>query len=116
MLRILIDQDFDHDILRGIVRRLPKLDYATAFESGLSELEDKKLLLWASQNKRILLTHDRRTMPTHFVKLLEQDNNLSGVFIVPRRMPIAQAIDELEIIITCSEQEEWQNLIKILPL
>jgi hypothetical protein len=116
MLRILIDQDFDHDILRGLIRRLPKLDYATAFESGLSELDDKKLLLWAARNNRILLTHDRRTMPGHFAALFEQGQNLSGVFIVPRRMPIAQSINELEIMITCSEQEEWQNLIKILPL
>jgi uncharacterized protein with PIN domain len=116
MLRILIDQDFDHDILRGLVRRLHMLDFITAYESGLSELEDEKLLLWASSNNRILFTHDRKTMPGHFVKLFEKGEKLSGVIIVPRRLPIAQSISELEIIITCSEQDEWQNLIKILPL
>lgn len=116
MLRILIDQDFDHDILRGLVRRLSKLDYTTAFESGLDKIEDQKLLLWAAANNRILLTHDRKTMPKHFVELFEKGESLAGVIIVPRRLPIGQAINELEIIITCSEQAEWQNLIKILPL
>lgn len=36
MLKILIDQDFDHDILRGLIRRLPKVDFVTDFDVGLS--------------------------------------------------------------------------------
>jgi len=116
MLRILIDQDFDHDILRGLIRRLPKLDFETAFEVNLSEAEDRELLLWATANQHILLTHDRKTMPKHFATLLERDEMLTGVFVVPRRLPIGQAIDELEIMISCSTMQEWQNIIKILPL
>ena len=116
MLRILIDQDFDHDILRGLIRRLSELNFETAFNAGLSEVEDQELILWATTNRRILLTHDRKTMPGHFATLLEQNKTLTGVIIIPRRLPIAQAIDELEIIISCSMAEEWENVIKILPL
>jgi len=36
MLRVLLDQDFNHKILSGMVRRLPALDYLTALEIGLS--------------------------------------------------------------------------------
>lgn len=116
MFKILIDQDFDHDILRGLIRRLPKLDFMTAFDGGLSETEDPQLLLWASANNRILFTHDLKTMPGHFTELLENGTTLAGVFVVPRRLPIGRAIDELEMIIVCSESEEWRNLINILPL
>lgn len=116
MLKILIDQDFDHDILRGLVRRLPALDYITAFEIGLNEVEDQELLLWAAANERILFTHDRKTMPRHFASLFDRGEKLAGVFVVPRRMSVGQTIAELEIIISCSEAAEWQNLIKILPL
>ncbi len=116
MLKLVIDQDFDHDILRGVLRRLPELDFVTALEAGLSETEDQQLLLWASANKRILLTHDRKTMPKRFAALLDKGSNLTGVFIVPRRLPIGHEIDELEIIISCSHNEEWQNIVKILPL
>lgn len=116
MLKILVDQDFDHDILRGVLRRLPELDFITAFEAGLSEIEDAHLLLWASADQRILLTHDRKTMPTHYAALLEKGEDLAGVFIVPRRLAIGQAIEELEMMIACSENEEWQNIVKILPL
>ncbi len=116
MLKILIDQDVDHDILRGLIRRLPQLDYVTALEVGLSQVEDSELILWATANKCILLTQDRKTMPKHFASLFEQGETLTGVFVIPRRLPIGQAIDELEIMITCSKAEEWQNIIKILPL
>ncbi|MBA3784270.1 MAG: DUF5615 family PIN-like protein [Acidobacteria bacterium] len=116
MLKLVIDQDFDHDILRGVLRRLPELDFVTALEAGLSETEDQQLLLWASANKRILLTHDRKTVPKHFAALLDKGSDLTGVFIVPRRLPIGQAIDGLEMMIVCSEIEEWRNIVKILPL
>lgn len=116
MLDILIDQDFDHDILRGLIRRIPQLNYVTAHEEGLSEVKDNELLIWASRNNRNLLTHDRKTMPRHFGSLLGKDVDLAGIFIVPRRLPISQAINELEIIISCSYFEEWKNIIKILPL
>lgn len=116
MLEVFIDQDFDHDILRGLVRRLPGLNYVTAFEAGLSEVKDPDILIWVSENRKILLTHDRKTMPTHFAYLLEKGMELAGIFIVPRRLAIAQAINELEIMISCSEYEEWRNIIKILPL
>jgi len=55
-------------------------------------------------------------MPKRFAALLDKSSDLTGVFIVPRRLPIGQAIDELEIIISYSHNEEWQNIVKILPL
>lgn len=116
MLKLLIDQDFDHDILRGLIRRLPEIDYVTALQIGLNEVGDTELLLWASENKRVLLTHDRKTMPKHFASLLDKGLELAGVCVVPRRLSIGQAINELEIIIACSSADEWQNIIKILPL
>ena len=116
MLKVLIDQDFDHDILRGIVRRIPLLDFVTAFELGLSETLDPELLKQASLQKRILLTQDRKTMPRHVADLINSGEKISGVIIVPRQMSIGQAIDELEIMILCSEPPEWENIVKQLPL
>ncbi len=70
MLRLLIDQDLDHDILRGLIRRIPQLDAVTAFEIGMSEATDTQLLIWAAHEGRIIVTHDRQTMPTHAADLM----------------------------------------------
>ncbi len=41
---------------------------------------------------------------------------MSGVFVVHDRMSIRQAIEELLLIESCSEQEEWAGLVIYLPL
>jgi len=116
MLRLLVDQDFDHDILRGLRERVSELDAVTAHQLGLSRAPDPDLLLIAVQHEqRIIITHDRRTMPGH-ADLMEAGYNIAGVIIVPRDRPIGQIIYELEIIVSCSEAHEWQNRIEFLPM
>lgn len=116
MLRLLVDQNLDHDIVRGLIRRIPQLDAVMAFDIGMSEASDLELLTWAAQAGRIILTHDRKTMPTQAADLLSHGEHAAGVVIVPRRMPMRHVIDELEMIITCSENEEWVDVIRYLPL
>lgn len=47
MLKLLLDQDFDHDIIRGLGKRIPELDYTTAYALGLSGAPDPDLLIAA---------------------------------------------------------------------
>jgi hypothetical protein len=115
VLRLLIDQDLDQDILRGLIRRIPQLDAMTAFEIGMSEASDPELLTWAAQAGRIIITHDRTTMPIHAAELMDEGENIAGLFVVLRRLPLHQVIDDLELMITCSENGEWLNVIRYLP-
>jgi Domain of unknown function (DUF5615) len=115
MLRLLIDQDIDHDILRGLLRRIPQLDAVTALEIGMGEATDPELLIRAAHEGRIIVTHDRKTMPTHAADLMSAGENIAGVFVVPRSMPLHQVIEDLELMITCSENDEWINVIRYLP-
>ena len=116
MLRVLLDQNFDHRILYGLLRRIPELDYLTAYEAGWNELDDPDLLIRAASEQRVLFTHDLRTMPRHIVDVMASGHDVAGVFIVPRNLPFDQAINELEIIATCSNEAEWINTYRILPL
>lgn len=116
MLRLLIDQDLDHVILRGLLLRVPNADVITAHQADLSDVSDLDLLAWAAEQKRIVVTHDRRTMPFHATARLARGEGVAGVIIVSRRLPVSQVIDDLEIIITCSDMGEWENIIKHLPL
>ena len=116
MLRLLIDQDFDPDIPRGLVRRIPALDAFTAHEVGLSTVSDPELLEWAAETGRILITHDRKTMPVHAADRIAAGEKLSGVIVVPRRLPISRAIDDLEVTVVCSLEKEFENLVRCLPL
>jgi hypothetical protein len=115
MLRSLIDQDVDHDIVRGVIRRIPQVDVVTAFEIGMSKATDTELLTWASQEGRVIITHDRTTMPIHAADLMSKGENIAGLFVVLRSLPLHQVIEDLELMITCSENDEWVNVIRYLP-
>ena len=116
MLRLLIDQDLDHVILRGLSLRVPNLDVVTAHEVGLSNASDPDLLAWAAEQERIIVPHDRRTMPYHATSRIARAEKVAGIIVVSRQLPISQVINELEIIVSCSDMSEWENIVKHLPL
>jgi hypothetical protein len=116
MLRLLIDQDLDHVILRGLLLRVPNLDVITAHQAGLSNASDPELLAWAAKQERIIVTHDRRTMPYHATSRIARAERVAGIIVVSRQLPLGQVINELEIIVSCSDMGEWENIVKYLPL
>jgi hypothetical protein len=69
----------------------------------------------AAQQERILVSHDRKTMPMEFAHFITHHQS-SGVIIVSRKLPIEVVIDELVLIWAASQGEEWINRIAKLPL
>jgi len=57
-MRLLSDENFNGAILRGLIRRLPKLDVVRVQDVGLRQTDDATILEWAANEDRILLTHD----------------------------------------------------------
>lgn len=82
----------------------------------MRELDDPAILDWAANNERILLTHDRATMPDFAYNRLLKEQPMSGIFLINDRMPIRQAIDELYLLNTCSQKDEWKGIVLYLPL
>jgi predicted nuclease of predicted toxin-antitoxin system len=83
---------------------------------GLQGVGDPTILAWAANNERILLTHDRATMPDFAYERLVTEEPMTGLFVINDRMTIRQAIDELLLLINCSKQSEWKGIVLYLPL
>ena len=64
MLRLAADENFNHDIVRGIIRRNAQIDIVQVQTAGLAGADDPTVLEWAAQAGRVLLTHDAATIPT----------------------------------------------------
>src|SRR4051794_1841451 len=110
MLRIFIDQDFDHDILRGLRLRLPELDAITALQARLDRKSDPEILEWAASQRRVIVTHDRNTMTGYAYDRIRMGEAVTGLFVVPRDMPVGKVIADLETLIACSFDGEWNQL------
>lgn len=116
MLRLASDENFNGDIVRGLMRRQPSLDLVRLQDIGPEGLDDPAVLAWAAANNRILLTHDRATMPDFAYSRVIAGQPMPGVFIVNDYLPVRQAIDELLLLDKCSEQTEWAGVVLYLPL
>jgi hypothetical protein len=54
-------------------------------------------------------------MPKHFAEFIESHDS-AGVILVPQHLPVAAAVDDLLLIWTVTEAEEWINRICYLPI
>ncbi len=116
MIKILADQNFNASIMHGLKERIPELDCVATYEIGLQKYTDDKLLDWAAEENRIILTHDAKTFPAFAFEKVEQGKKMCGVVVVPTKMPIRQAIDDLELIILGRFEHEWENNVTRIPL
>ena len=116
MLRLLSDENFNGDILRGLFLRQPDLDLLRVQDVGLTQIDDPTILAWAAENDRIILTHDRATMPDFAYQRLVKKEVMTGLFVINDRTSVRRIIDELLVVINCSEQAEWQGIVLYLPL
>jgi predicted nuclease of predicted toxin-antitoxin system len=116
MLRILVDENFNHRILRGVERLIPDLDYIIVQESDLERSTDPVLIAWAAEHQRVIVTHDINTITKYANDRLRSGEPMAGVVIVPEDMSIGFAVEELATLIACSEPEEIENQVKFIPI
>ena len=114
-VRYQADADLNQEIVTGVLRREPTIDFQTAFAAGLEGVKDLEVLAIAAQQERILVSHDRKTMPSEFAEFITSAQS-SGVIIVSRKLPIEVIIEELLLIWAASSADEWVNRIAKLPL
>lgn len=109
------DNDLNEDILRAAKRLQPGMDFQRAPELNLhTGIPDPEVLRLCAEENRILVTHDRHTMPDHFIEFIQQQDS-PGVFIVSRKLSIGKAAEWLAPYWGASETEEHQNQIIDIP-
>ena len=115
-MRLAADQNFDERILRALVERVPDLDVVRVRQVGLARAPDPRVLQWAATEGRILLTHDSSTMQAFAYERVRLGLPMPGVVEVPSEMPIGRAVEELELLVACSREGEWEGQVVYLPL
>ncbi|HVF29285.1 MAG TPA: DUF5615 family PIN-like protein [Pyrinomonadaceae bacterium] len=114
-IRFQADADLKQSIVTAARRREPGLDFQLAGAAQLEGLPDPEVLTAAARDGRVLVSHDKRTLPQHFAEFVQLQPS-PGVIIVPQRILIATAVEELLLIWHASTPEEWIDRIAHLPL
>ena len=116
MLRLAADENFNRDIVRGILARRPDLDLVLVQETQLAGADDPTILGWAAQQGRILLTHDVSTMTRHAYDRVRAGLPMPGVLEVGHKVAVSEAIEDILLFAECSLDGEWEGQVRYLPL
>ena len=115
MLSLVADENFSHRVLRGVKRRIKSLDMLVAQKVGISGVNDPALLAWAAEQQRIVLTHDRQTLPKHAYERVRAGLRMPGVIVVSDTLPVGVAINLVTLYIECGRAEDFENQVVFLP-
>ena len=113
--RFLADADFNQKIILGLLQREPTINFQTASQGHVIGRPDLEVLAIAARENRILISHDRGTMPAHFTRFTATQSS-PGLILVAQEIDIGTAIEDLLLIWAASTLEEWRDKIGFVPL
>jgi hypothetical protein len=116
VLQLAADENFNNDIVRGLLRRKPDLDLVRIQDASLSGASDSRILEWTAREGRILLTHDASSLTRYAFERVRAGLAMPGVFQVGRDVQIRVAIEDILLLAECSREGEWEGQIRYLPL
>jgi predicted nuclease of predicted toxin-antitoxin system len=114
-VRYQADADLNQKIVTAVLRLEPTIDFRTGHATNLAGVEDSEVLRIAASDGRVLITHDKATMPDAFGQFIQASES-PGVLVISRGYKLADVAEELVLIWAASELEEWVNRIVYLPL
>lgn len=114
-VRFQADNDLDQRIVVATLRLNPAIDFQTAPAAHLHDVLDEEVLAYASREGRVLVSHDRKTMPGHFGRFVAAGGKSPGLIIVSAKLPVGRAAEWLYLLWEASSAEEYVNSMYNLP-
>ena len=105
-VRFQADNDLDERIITATKRLESAIDFQRAPEIGLHlGISDDQVLALAAKEGRVLVTHDRKTMPDHFERFVASQTS-PGLIIISQTLSVSKAAGWLHLIWDASEADE----------
>ena len=76
---------------------------------------DPELLCWTEDEARILVSHDKRTMPMHLASHLAAGRHSPGVMILKPAASLREIGEFLVLAAYATDPEEWADAIRYVP-
>ena len=118
MRRFLIDENISPRYRTQLLRHEPLLTVLAVGDEGAppKSTPDPEILVWCEQNQFSLITNNRDSMPQHLSDHLSAGHHVPGIFTINRKVSMGLIIDQLLLIAGASDEDEYIDEIKYLPL
>ena|SRR2546428_1898290 len=109
------DADLNQIIVLAVLRRGPASHFRTATAAGLTRPDRSGNPRSCRCDERLLVTHDLTTMPRYFGDFVLSQRS-PGLLVVPQHLPAGQVADDLVLIWTATQPDEWIDRVVFLPI
>ena len=97
------DADLNFDIVKAVRKAEPGIDFASSDDSHLRGVTDADVLQRAATANRVLVSHDRRTMISHFRAHLAAGKSSPGLLIVAQDELVAPVVESIVFVWAISD-------------
>jgi hypothetical protein len=109
-IRFQADNDLKRIIVDSTLRSESRIDFQTAQAARLDNLDDEAVLRLAASQSRILVSHDKRTMPKALASFVASGGTSPGVLlVVPQHAPVREVVETLILIWTDDKRLEQSD-------
>ena len=77
--------------------------------------KDPELLRWAEDQGRIVISHDKRTMPAHVASHLAAGRHSPGVMILRSEVSLRDIKEFLVLAAYATDPVEWADAVRYVP-
>lgn len=115
-MRLLLDENFNNNILRGLLQRSRELDVIRAQDvPAIAGRDDATLLEWAAGENRILLTHDVRTITHYAYQRIRAGKHVPGIIEVNLDAPLGAVIEDILVVVGAGSADDVADKVIYLP-
>lgn len=113
----LLDEDVPEELADALLRAEPAMEVCCVGQlpAPLEGTLDPEVLFAAEANRWALLTSDKSTMPDHVAAQLAAGHHTWGVCLLRHGFVLRRFVDDLLLMWSASQAEEWQDIVDWLP-
>ena len=116
MIAFVADENFPGPLVRAVRQRRRDVDLVRAQDVGLAGADDPRLLAWAADNGRVVLSHDIRTLIGFARDRVAQGLPMAGLLVVIKPFVPRQIDDDILYVAECGLPEDFRDQVAFLPL
>lgn len=115
-IRYLLDENLDPLYKTQLLAKMPSLIVYAINDPGspVRGTLDPEILAWCEENGFLLITNNRKSMPTHLTAHLAQGRHIPGIITLHPEMSIGETIEELIMIAEVGTLSDYQDHIEFL--
>lgn len=111
---LVADENFNEAVVAALESAIGKI--ARVRDLGLGGIDDPSLLAWCANHDAILVSHDVNTMSGFAADRIRSGLPVPGLWLIPQSMPIGLAIEQLLLLVVCTEPDEHRDRTTFFPL